>query len=84
MRQREARGQQPEGVEVIDHAVRMGRVGPGALIPRLQEVHVDAAATALRLLGDRRQQCVAAPLHAIGPELHVEHRAGRRGDNLVE
>ena len=62
----------------------MGRIRPGPLIARLQQVHVDTAAGALRSLRDRGEQCIAAPLHAIGSELHIEHRSGRSRRDLVD
>jgi hypothetical protein len=51
-------------------AIRIGAVRPGALIARLQEMHVDAAAGARRCLRNPFEHFVSAPLHAGRSVLH--------------
>jgi hypothetical protein len=44
---------------------------------------VDAPAGARRVFGDCFQQGGRAPLHAGGPELHIDHRAGNRAGDFL-
>ena len=62
---------------------RIMLVGPGALIDGLEQVHVNAAAGTRRVFGNRFQQWLRTPLHAGGPELHIELRAGNCGGDGV-
>ena len=64
MRERQARAEQADRVEIVDDAVGIVGVDPSALVAGFQQMHVDAAAGARRGLGDRREQFVRAPLHA--------------------
>ena len=58
-------------------------VRPGALIDRLQQMHVDAAAGLRGILRHRLQQRLRAPLHAGRAKLHVDLRArDGRGDRV--
>ena len=58
-------------------------IGPGALIDGLQQMHMDAPAGQRRIFGHRLQQRLRAPLHAGGPELHVDLGACNRRGNRV-
>ena len=84
MRKRQARAEQPDRVEIIDDAVREIRIGPGALITRLQQMHVDAPPGSRRGFRDRFEQRRCRPLHAVRPILHVEHRTMRGRGNRID
>ena len=82
MRQRQPLREEADVAQPAHH-VRKMLIGPGALIHGLQQMHVDAAAGSLRIFRHCLQQRLRAPLHAGGPELHIDHRASDRRGNGV-
>ncbi len=83
MRQRQPLRQEADVAEIANDAFREMLVGPGALIDGLQQMHVDAPAGQRRILGDRLQQRLRAPLHAGRAKLHVDlGTRDRRGDRV--
>ena len=75
MGQRQPRRQQADLVEHAHHAAGIVGIGPLPLIFGFQQMHVDAAAGAVRRFRNGLQQFVAAPLHAVGAILNIESRS---------
>ena len=77
MGERQPRAEEADPVEEFQDPAGIVGVEPRALGAGLQQMHVDAAAGALRRVRDRLQKLVRAPLHRLRAVLHVEHRIGR-------
>lgn len=61
---------------MFHHAAGIFGIHPGPLITGLKQMDVDAMAGMLRSVRDSLEQCVAAPLYAVRPKLHIEHGIG--------
>jgi hypothetical protein len=61
--------------EMAHHALRMGPVGPVALVASLQQVHVHEPPGFGRAVRYAFEQRLAAPVHGSRAKLHIHHRA---------
>ena len=84
MGERQARREQAERLQALDDAFRIGAVGEGALIARLQQMHVHAPPGLARRFGDSGEERVRTPLRAARPELDRKELALRLGGDRLD
>ena len=84
MRERHSFVQQPDLVKIMHDTLRECTVGPGALVLRLQQMHVHPPARPRRGFANKPQHRVGTPLYASRPVLHGDAVAFDLGGHRLD